>query len=978
MVSLTYDREAGVALPSPKHIQVSVSHHLAAVFARAAVVNSTDPMKLSFTSMLVGMVTGSDPVSVWLKTELEKYSATAQKIALGRSSGFEESSLRSISGESVPPLLATSMSARQAIEEAQAIAAAVGSGPVLDVRHVAAAYPILPDWHDEDFKSLGIDRLAWARGFGAFMAGAYPAEKAYWGRYADRASPVPLTSFSADVYTEQDLLGIDRGVEALALLIASTRTDTPLSVGVFGPWGSGKSFFMRHLRKRIWGLAAREQKRVDKWIGKRQSETATADDAPLYYGQVAQVEFNAWHYNEGNLVASLVDHLFRNLRVLPGKDDAELERRRAEVLNQIREAEGETAETTRAVAEKQKEIDDTRDEVRRANDAAAEARQEVDKKSQELTNSTAEAEAARKELDAAIRDLAAAPETLDAAAVVAIALDAVTNSPGLAEVKAATNEFVTDLVDWQKFLRRLWSPRAAAVVLLCVAVPLAGWLASAFSDTLAALLGVIATGLAGAGRVMEVLRERRREFEAELKVLEATEAELVQKRMYEVQKKQKQVKEAWDKKLQELGSALETQRSALADRERAVTAAARALAEQTKALDTLVQQRLTAEASLRGLEAELKRLSSAVLLDEFLKDRSGTNEYRKELGLLALVRRDFERLSDLIAAANKEWCAPNKQTPAPLLNRIVLYIDDLDRCTIEKVIQVLEAVHLLLAFPLFVCVVAVDPRWVEKCLRQKHEQLFVDEARDGAGVTVGDYLEKIFQIPIWMSPIEGAQRAQVVKSLLGTTAAPILGGAARPALARPDPPPPPRTGGGSVDAVARAEATPDPLNITPLEAAFVDDVAALLSDKPRALKRFVNTYRLLKASLPDISRQTFVSDGPASPFRICISQLAFFTGRPRLAPLLVRQLTEAEKDDVKLQTWFESLPSDTRTALEKGFRLIPGTASVTVREFREWLPATSKYLFHRDDVERNPPAAGRDQAPLVPSESSAHGSKTQS
>ena len=38
---------------------------------------------------------------------------------------------------------------------------------------------------------------------------------------------------------------------------------------------------------------------------------------------------------------------------------------------------------------------------------------------------------------------------------------------------------------------------------------------------------------------------------------------------------------------------------------------------------------------------------------------------------------------------------------------------------------------------------------------------------------------------------------------------------------------------------------------------FVDRVAPLLSDKPRALKRFVNTYRLLKASLSDVDRESF-------------------------------------------------------------------------------------------------------------------------
>ena len=51
------------------------------------------------------------------------------------------------------------------------------------------------------------------------------------------------------------------------------------------------------------------------------------------------------------------------------------------------------------------------------------------------------------------------------------------------------------------------------------------------------------------------------------------------------------------------------------------------------------------------------------------------------------------------------------------MNRIVLYIDDLDRCPEDKVIEVLRTAHLLLAFPLFVCVVAVDPRWVSRSLR---------------------------------------------------------------------------------------------------------------------------------------------------------------------------------------------------------------------------------------------------------------------
>src|ERR1700761_9474095 len=90
------------------------------------------------------------------------------------------------------PALGATISARRAIEQAQEIAAALGPGIVLDIRHLAAAYPVLSNWHVEDFRELGIDRLEWCRAYGALMASTHPGEKRYWRDYADRASPVPL------------------------------------------------------------------------------------------------------------------------------------------------------------------------------------------------------------------------------------------------------------------------------------------------------------------------------------------------------------------------------------------------------------------------------------------------------------------------------------------------------------------------------------------------------------------------------------------------------------------------------------------------------------------------------------------------------------------------------------------------------------------------------------------------------------------
>ena len=74
-------------------------------------------------------------------------------------------------------------------------------------------------------------------------------------------------------------------------------------------------------------------------------------------------------------------------------------------------------------------------------------------------------------------------------------------------------------------------------------------------------------------------------------------------------------------------------------------------------------------------------------------------------------RAHAARLRRAVQARRAERCELTRaaRPPAPeTLSRIILYIDDLDRCDPERVIDVLQAVHLLLAFPLFVVVVAVD------------------------------------------------------------------------------------------------------------------------------------------------------------------------------------------------------------------------------------------------------------------------------
>jgi hypothetical protein len=122
------------------------------------------------------------------------------------------------------------------------------------------------------------------------------------------------------------------------------------------------------------------------------------------------------------------------------------------------------------------------------------------------------------------------------------------------------------------------------------------------------------------------------------------------------------------------------------------------------------------------------------------------------------------RAKDAVRLASTDWIALEALREAMQFRRIVLYIDDLDRCEPSKVVEVLQAVNMLLSFRLFVVIVAVDARWLSRSLETKYRELFGSVENDGPPInensrstspnddaigraTPIDYLEKIFQIP---------------------------------------------------------------------------------------------------------------------------------------------------------------------------------------------------------------------------------------
>jgi hypothetical protein len=130
-----------------------------------------------------------------------------------------------------------------------------------------------------------------------------------------------------------------------------------------------------------------------------------------------------------------------------------------------------------------------------------------------------------------------------------------------------------------------------------------------------------------------------------------------------------------------------------------------------------------------GVKAKGKEVASAIrdIVDEFQRVDRPEKAYLNE----------FES-----ALANwvKETVKGNK--------RLVIFIDDLDRCMPEIALQVLEALKLYLNIEKLIFVVGVDRTVVDKLVKEHYKKLGLDEKKSG------NYLAKMFQVEVQVEPSE--------------------------------------------------------------------------------------------------------------------------------------------------------------------------------------------------------------------------------
>jgi hypothetical protein len=270
--------------------------------------------------------------------------------------------------------------------------------------------------------------------------------------------------------------------------------------------------------------------------------------------------------------------------------------------------------------------------------------------------------------------------------------------------------------------------------------------------------------------------------------------------------------------------------------------------------------------------------------------------YGGESDLVRDIQRDLEMLNGVLLDADE---------------RVLIVVDDLDRCEPQKTIEVLQSINLLLNQERFVVCLGIDARVVTAAVEKHYEDLL-----GPAGVTGYEYLDKIIQIPFRIPDPTDRELMQFVSLQLGDPkpppatrptrdAPPSPGGASAPDLLRamgaaaaqrgplerlaqsgavPDVAPSPVTPRATPRSASRApssappreaskrdpfrepNAAGEPPTFRHAELVAFEEVAPLLRPNPRHVKRLVNVYALVR-SLAELGKSSVILADPAATVR---------------------------------------------------------------------------------------------------------------
>lgn len=749
---------------------------------------------------------------------------------------------------------------------------------------------------------------------------------------------------SDTIGAQADRLGIAREVHVLTTLMLSKDVVPPLAIGLFGNWGSGKSFFMHSMHKQARTIAS----------------NAEANKSKRFCANIVQIEFNAWHYADTSLWASLVTRIFENLQghFSPSESSPQLHASASEKVA------GKQTEVAQARAAEEKAF------IELERDKALKAELEAKREAGDIPLSAYSMNDVNKLLEKNPELKATVQQALNSLAFPKALQDVHSLGAALVEAQSTFGRFAG-------LIAALCRPRTLGLFVAALLLVLLGIPALVHRLKLDPSLSMVGAQIAQFGAAAAAIATWLRHALGRLN-----------QGLEKVNQARTGIEQIVKDKKAELKSPEEK------DVEARITSLTDKLRQQQDEVQTV-------EHALKKAQDELDAMTQQASLKHFLAERLHTNDYSKHQGLVATVRDDFNKLAKLI----NEQCDDD----ARLVERVILYIDDLDRCAAPKVVEVLQAVHLLLAYPLFVVVVGVDARWLMHSLSTHYRQL----SGSGNGVDADwaakpqHYLEKIFQITYALKPMNPEGFGDLIEELMGggtaeaqsspemtfieakrwppAPSSPVKAEEPGPAMAAAGPgtelvfapseavlidddprrapgPQPSLPAPDEIDMVlmqsmGQAE-NPQPsmwaeeevMTLQPMEGRFARKLHQFIPS-PRAAKRLANIYRILKAGLPRYRVAEFEgsADMPGQ-FRVPMLLLAILIHDSEAAEIVFRALLSAS-GRFDMAVALHSVVADTSNAAL--MRVVELTLQTCEAEglqpeqelFRRWIPEVSRFSF---------------------------------
>ncbi|MGY6521508.1 MAG: KAP family P-loop NTPase fold protein [Mongoliitalea sp.] len=217
-------------------------------------------------------------------------------------------------------------------------------------------------------------------------------------------------------------------------------------------------------------------------------------------------------------------------------------------------------------------------------------------------------------------------------------------------------------------------------------------------------------------------------------------------------------------------------------------------------------------------------------VEDFLKDIIQKNE-DKEITIVREFREDF-----------------NEMIEKSGIKKLVVIIDDLDRCTPDRLIENLEAIKLFLNVEKTAFVIGADPRIVRFAIEHRYKTDNIENSSDPDSRNkriVSDYLEKLIQIPYYLpklsdNEVETYLTLLYCKKIMGNDFVKVITAFNKNRETnRYD-----VFGLGDIQEFANSQQKQELIESISLIASLSPIITEGLKGNPRQIKRFLNTFTL--------------------------------------------------------------------------------------------------------------------------------------